>query len=154
LAEGKSKAQAEAYLKELLQHTVVQPASGSDALSTFTSGKGDVLLSYENDAIAAKKAGDAIDYLTPNDTILIQTPIAATEGAPKQAQDFVKWLYTPQAQQIWADEGYRPVVKSVFEKNKSKFTNPSNIFTIDSLGGWDKVAVDFFDPTNGIVTQD
>ena len=40
----------------------------------------------------------------------------------------------------------------MFAKNKSKFTNPSNIFTIDSLGGWDKVAVDFFDPTKGIVT--
>jgi sulfate/thiosulfate transport system substrate-binding protein len=152
LAEGKSKAQAQKFLQELLQHTVVQPASGSDALSTFTSGKGDVLLSYENDAIAAKKAGEDVDYVTPNDTILIQTPLAATKDAPTQAQDFVKWEYTPQAQQIWADQGYRPVVKSVFDKNKSKFTDPSNIFTIDSLGGWDKIAVDFFDPTNGIVT--
>ncbi len=152
LQEGKSPAQAQAFLKELLQHTVVQPASGADALSTFTSGKGDVLLSYENDAIAAKKAGDDIDYVTPNDTILIQTPLAATKDAPPQASDFVKWLYTPEAQQLWADEGYRPVVKSVFDKNKSKFTNPSDIFTIDSLGGWDKVAVKFFDPTNGVVT--
>jgi sulfate transport system substrate-binding protein len=154
LAEGKSKAQAEAFLKKLLEHTVVQPASGSDALSTFTSGKGDVLLSYENDAIAAKKAGEDVDYVTPNDTILIQTAIATTTDAPGQAKAFVNWLYTPQAQQIWADQGYRPVVKSVFEKNKSKFTDPSNIFTIDSLGGWDKITTEFFDPTNGIVTKD
>jgi sulfate/thiosulfate transport system substrate-binding protein len=152
LQEGKSPAQAQQFLKELLQHTVVQPASGSDALSTFTAGKGDVLLSYENDAIAAKKAGDDVDYLTPNDTILIQTPLAATKDAPAAAKDFVKWEYTPRAQQIWADEGYRPVNKSVFDKNKSNFTDPSNIFTIDSLGGWDKIAVQFFDPTKGIVT--
>jgi sulfate transport system substrate-binding protein len=151
LNEGKSPAQAQAFLKKLLEHTVVQPASASDALSTFTSGKGDVLLSYENDAIAAKKAGESIDYITPPDTILIQTPIATTVDAPKQAKDFVKWLYTPQAQQIWADQGYRPVVKSVFDKNRSKFTNPKDIFTIDSLGGWDKVAIQFFDPTKGIV---
>jgi sulfate/thiosulfate transport system substrate-binding protein len=152
LQEGKTPAQAEAFLKELLQHTVVQPASGSDALSTFTSGKGDVLLSYENDAIAAKKAGEEVDYVTPDDTILIQTPIAATKDAPAQASDFVNWLYSPEAQQLWADEGYRPVSKAVFDKNKSKFTDPSDIFTIDSLGGWDKVAAKFFDPTNGIVT--
>jgi sulfate transport system substrate-binding protein len=152
LQEGKTPAQAQQFLKELLQHTVVQPASGSDALSTFTAGKGDVLLTYESDAIAAKNAGEDIDYLTPSDTILIQTPLAATKDASTAAKDFVKWEYTPEAQQIWADEGYRPVVKSVFDKNKSKFTNPSNIFTIDSLGGWDKIAVQFFDPTKGIVT--
>jgi len=151
LKEGKSPAQAQAFLKKLLEHTVVQPPAASDALTTFTSGKGDVLLSYENDAIAAKKAGDDIDYVTPPDTILIQTPIATTEGAPSQAKAFVKWLYTPKAQQIWADQGYRPVVKSVFEKNKSKFTSPSDIFTIDSLGGWDKISVQFFDPTKGII---
>ena len=155
LAEGKSKAQAEAFLKQLLENTVVQPASGSDALSTFQAGKGDVLLSYENDAIAAKKdSPQDVDYVTPDDTILIQTPLAATKDAPKQAQDFVKWEYSPEAQQLWADNGYRPVVKSVFEKNKSKFTDPSNIFTIDSLGGWDKLDVEFFDPTNGIIAQD
>jgi sulfate/thiosulfate transport system substrate-binding protein len=155
IEEGKSPAQAQAFLKQLLEHTVVQPASGSDALSTFQAGKGDVLLSYENDAIAAKKDDPKnIDYVTPDDTILIQTPLAATKDAPQQAQDFVKWEYTPEAQQIWADNGYRPVVKSVFEKNKSKFTDPSNIFTIDKLGGWDKVDTQFFDPTNGIVTQD
>jgi sulfate/thiosulfate-binding protein len=154
LQEGKSPAQAQAFLKKLLEHTVVQPASGSDALSTFTAGKGDVLLTYESDAIAAKKSGEDVDYLTPDDTILIQTPLAATTDASAGAKDFVKWEYTPEAQQIWADEGYRPVVKSVFDKNASKFTDPSNIFTIDSLGGWDKIAVQFFDPTKGIVTQD
>src|SRR5262249_52418794 len=148
LAEGKTPAQAQAFLKELLQHTVVQPASGSDALSTFQAGKGDVLLSYESDAIAAKKdSPNDVDYLTPDDTILIQTPLAATKDAPPAAQDFVKWEYTPEAQQLWADAGYRPVNKAVFDKNRSKFTDPSNIFTIDSLGGWDKVSVDFFDPT-------
>ena len=155
IEEGKSPAQAQAFLQQLLKNTVVQPASGSDALSTFQAGKGDVLLSYENDAIAAKKDDPgAVDYVTPDDTILIQTPLAATKDAPTQAQDFVKWEYTPEAQQLWADNGYRPVVKSVFEKNKSKFTDPSNIFTIDKLGGWDKVDVQFFDPTNGIVTKD
>jgi sulfate/thiosulfate transport system substrate-binding protein len=151
LEEGDSPAQAQAFLKKLLEHTVVQPPAASDALTAFTSGKGDVLLSYENDAIAAKKAGESVDYVIPPDTILIQTPIATTTDAPSQAKAFVKWLYTPTAQQIWADQGYRPVVKSVLAKNKSKFPTPPGLFTINKVGGWDKVATKFFDPTKGIV---
>jgi sulfate transport system substrate-binding protein len=154
IQEGKSPAEAEAFLKTLLEHTVVQPASGGDALTTFTSGKGDVLLSYENEALAAQKAGENVDYVIPDDTILIQTPIATTKDASTEAQDFVKFLYTPQAQQLWADNGYRPVVKSVLDKNKSKFPTPPGLFTIDDVGGWDQVTTKFFDETNGIVTQD
>ena len=154
IQEGKSPAEAEAFLKTLLEHTVVQPASGGDALTTFTSGKGDVLLSYENEAIAAQKAGENVDYVIPDDTIQIQTPIATTKDASTQAQDFVKFLYTPKAQQLWADNGYRPVVKSVLDKNKSKFPTPPGLFTIDDVGGWDQVTTKFFDETNGIVTKD
>jgi sulfate/thiosulfate transport system substrate-binding protein len=153
LKEGKSPDQALAYLKQLLSNTSVQPASASDALATFTQGKGDVLLSYESAAITAQNAGEDIDYVIPKDTILIQTPIATTTDAPPQAQDFVKWLFTPEAQQIWADDGYRPVVKSVLDKNASKFPTPPGQFDIKYIdpGGWSKVAVDFFDPTNGSV---
>jgi sulfate transport system substrate-binding protein len=154
LQEGKSESEAQAYLKSLLENTVVQPASAGDALTTFTQGKGDVLLSYENDAIQAQKAGEKVDYVIPDDDILIQTPIATTTDASTSAQDFVKWLYTPDAQQLFADDGYRPVVKSVFDKNKSKFPTPPGLFTIDKVGGWDEVTTKFFDETNGIVTKD
>jgi sulfate transport system substrate-binding protein len=153
LQEGKSPAQALDYLKQLLGNTSVQPASASDALATFTQGKGDVLLSYESAAIAAQKAGEDVDYVVPKDTILIQTPIAVTKDAPPQASDFVKWLFTPQAQQIWAHDGYRPVVKSVLDKNQSRLPTPSDLFEITDIdpAGWDKIATEFFDPTNGSV---
>jgi sulfate/thiosulfate-binding protein len=149
--QGKSPAEAEDYLKQLLSQTPVQDASARDALNTFVNGKGDVLLSYENEAIAAQQAGEEVDYVIPDDTILIETPIAATKDAPAEARSFVDYLYTPEAQQLWADAGYRPVVKSVFAKNTDKFPVPSGLFTIDDVGGWDKVNADFFDPANGIV---
>ncbi len=151
LNEGKSPQEAQDYLQQLLSQTPVQDASARDALNTFVNGKGDVLLSYENEAIAAQQAGEDVDYVVPDDTILIETPIAATTDASTAAQDFVKYLYTPDAQQIWADAGYRPVVKSVFDQNKDKFPTPPGLFTIDDLGGWDKVNTDFFDPEKGIV---
>ena len=65
LKEGKTPDQALAYVKELLQHTVAQPDSGSLATAAFVGGTGDVLLSYENEAIEAQQAGDAVDYVTP-----------------------------------------------------------------------------------------
>jgi sulfate/thiosulfate-binding protein len=153
LNAGKSATEALAFLKTLLEHAVAQPGSASDALTTFTSGKGDVLLSYESDAIEAQKAGEKVDYVIPDDTILIQTPAATTTDASTQAQDFLKFLWTPQAQQLWADGGYRPVVQSVLDKNKSKFPTPPGLFTVDKLGGWTKVNSEFFDPTTGSVAK-
>jgi len=155
IEEGKSPDEALAFLKTLLEHAVVQPGSAGDALTAFTSGKGDVLLSYESDAIEAKSAGEDVDYVVPDDTILIETPAATTTDASTQAQHFLKFLWTPQAQQLWADGGYRPVDKSVLAKNKDKFPVPSGLFTVNdpSLGGWEKANSEFFDPENGSVAK-
>ena len=156
IEEGKSDAQAQEFLKQLLGN-VVAPAAGSAATSmtAFTQGKGDVALAYENEAIAAQKAGEDVDYVIPDDTILIQTPIATTTDASTTAQDFVKWLYTPEAQQIWADNGYRPVVKSVLDKNAKQFPTPPGLFTHRQarwLGRGRRPSSSIRD--NGIVTKD
>jgi sulfate transport system substrate-binding protein len=154
LKEGKSPAQALAYLTTLLSKNVsVQDSSASAALQTFTGGKGDVLLDYESDALAAQKAGDKIQLVYPKQTILIETPIAATSKANAAAQKFVDWQWTPAGQTIWAQQGYRPVLKSVAQKFSSTFPTPPQLFTIGFLGGWDKVSTEFFDSTNGSVTK-
>jgi sulfate/thiosulfate-binding protein len=156
LKEGKTPAQALAYVRTLLTKNVsVQDSSASAALQTFTSGKGDVLLDYESDAIAAEKAGDSIQYVIPKQTILIQTPIAVTSKSShaKQAQAFVNWQWTPAGQTIWAQQGYRPVLPSVAKQFAGKFPTPPELFTIDFLGGWKKVKSTFFDPSSGSITK-
>jgi sulfate transport system substrate-binding protein len=156
LKEGKSPAQALAYLRTLLTKNVsVQPSSASSALETFVGGKGDVLLDYESDAIAAQKAGDAIQYIVPKQTILIETPIAVTSNSShkSQAQAFVNWLWSPAAQTLWAKQGYRPVVKSVASQFSSQFPTPPDLFTIDTLGGWSSVKKKFFDSSDGLITK-
>jgi sulfate transport system substrate-binding protein len=156
LKEGKTPAEALDYIKTLLTKNVsVQDDSASAALSTFTSGKGDVLLDYESDAIAAQKAEDKIQYIIPKQTILIQTPIAITSKSShaKQAQAFVNYQWSSAGQKIWAQQGYRPVMPSVAKQFASKFPNPPELFTIDSLGGWSKVKDEFFDPDNGSITK-
>jgi sulfate/thiosulfate transport system substrate-binding protein len=142
--EGKSEAEAQDFVKQVIANTSVQDDSARDSLQTFSSGKGDVLVGYENEALQAKEEGIELEYVTPDSTILIENPIAVTEDAGDAAQPFVDFLYTDEGQQAFADAGYRPVVKSVFEKNADKFPIPSGLFTIADFGGWEKVADPFF----------
>ena len=155
LKEGKSPSQALAYLATLLEkNTVTQPDSGSDALQAFVSGQGDVLLDYESDAIAAKRAGDKIQIVYPKSSILIETPIAVIKMSSHlpQAQAYVKWLLSPTAQKLWGQQGYRPVLPSVAKQFSSTFPQ-LDLFTIDSLGGWTKVGNDFFTAPDGSVIK-
>ena len=151
IKQGKSKEEAVAYLNELFQHVAVQDASARDALQTFTGGKGDVLLSYENEAITAQQKGEDVDYVIPDQTILIENPVAVTTDAPQSATDFVKFLYSDEAQKIFGEKGYRPVVKSVADQFDYK--TPTTLFTIQDFGGWGTVKDEFFDPENGIVAK-
>src|SRR5271166_1429128 len=130
LAQGKTKAQAAAYLSALLKHTVAQPSSASSALQTFLSGQGDVLLDYEDDALYAKSKGEPVTVVTPPQTILIQNPIAVTTNAsnPSAARAFVAFLLQPAGQKIWGQLGYRPVLPSVAAQ--FNFPKPKVLFTI------------------------
>ena len=155
LKQGRSAKQARANLLQLFRNVDVQDKSARDALNTFLSGKGDVLLTYESEAIAAQLKGMNVQYLIPRSTILIENPIARLKASSnkQQANDFLRFLRTPGAQQTFADNGYRPVVKSVLRANAKRYPARPGIFTIDQLGlgGWGKVQPLFFDPDKGIV---
>jgi sulfate transport system substrate-binding protein len=151
LKQGRSPAQALGYIKQLLGHVVVQDKSGRDEMQTFTGGKGDVAISYENEAINAQQHGFKVDYVIPDQTILIQNPVAVTKTAKPQAKAFVHWLESPQAQKIYASKGYRPVDQSVLDSKK--FPTPKDLFKIDSVGGWSSVNTKFFDPNAGEITK-
>jgi sulfate transport system substrate-binding protein len=148
IAQGKSDAQAQDYLKRLFGNVAVQDKSAREALQTFTSGKGDVLISYENEAITAQQKGQAIDYVVPDQTILIQNPIAVTVDAKKGAKEFVDFARTDEAQKIFAAKGYRSINDALVDK--AKYPTPSALFKIDKFGGWSAVNKKFFDPA-GVV---
>ena len=151
--EGKTNKQAVAYLQQLFKHNVSQDTSGRNALNTFLAGKGDVLLTYESDAKNAQAQGKPVFYAIPKATLQIETPLAAVNtGNKPEATKFVNWLYTPAAQTIWADNGFRPVDVNVLRKYKKQFPPRPQLFKIGYVGGWNKVNTQFFDPTNGVVT--
>jgi sulfate transport system substrate-binding protein len=151
IAQGKSPEEATQFLHDVLANTAVQDKSAREALATFSGGKGDVLISYENEAITAQKAGVDLEYVIPDQTILIQNPAAVTTESknPDKAKAFLDWLVTPEAQKIYASKGYRSVLPDLVDK--STYPDPKELFKIDKFGGWSKVNDEFFDPEGGSV---
>ena len=153
LEQGKSPADALRYVTELFEHVSVLDKSARDSLNTFTSGKGDVLLGYENEAILAQQEGEDLDYVVPDETILIENPAAVVNESdnPDAAKAFVDFLYTPEAQKIFVSKGYRAVVKDT--PGADEFPTPAKLFEIDKLGGWGKVSDEFFDPEGSKIAE-
>jgi sulfate transport system substrate-binding protein len=142
------------YVRELItKHVKVQPKSGREALQTFTGGEGDVLISYENEAITAQQKGEQVDYVIPGQNILIQNPVAVTKSSkhPEQAKAFVAFLESAAGQRLFGKHGYRPVDPTVAKK--FHFPQPAQLKTIDDLGGWSKVNDALFDPDKGAVAK-
>jgi sulfate/thiosulfate transport system substrate-binding protein len=153
LKAGKTHEQAVAYLEQLFRNVPVQDKSAREALQTFIGGKGDVMLAYENEAITAQQKEQAVDYVVPDDTILIENPIAVVSksGNATKAAAFVDFLRSTEAQTIFAQKGYRPVNQQVAAT--AGFPRPPGLFTIAQLGGWTEVNKRFFDKETGIVAD-
>jgi sulfate/thiosulfate transport system substrate-binding protein len=151
--KGKDQAAGVAYLNALYKNVVVQDDSARKALQTFAGGKGDVLLSYENEAIFAKQQGEKLDYVVPDSTILIENPAAVTKEAknPAGAKALLAYVTSADGQKIFVENGYRPVTKGV--PGADKFPTPSGLFTIADFGGWDTVTKKFFDPKGSIMAD-
>lgn len=153
LTMGKTPEQAVSYLRQLFSHVSVQDKSARESMQTFLGGKGDAMLAYENEAIQAKHTGAPIVYIVPDDTLLIENPVATTTAASNNAsaRAFLSYLFSTRAQVVFGTYGYRPVVASAAAL--FKFPHVKHLTTIDQLGGWDTVTPKFFDPQTGIVAN-
>ena len=154
LSAGKTSAKAQDFLGKLINNITIQPTSGSLALASFIAGNGDVLLSYEDDALAAIGAGKAIQIVTPPTSFLIENPAALTKSGESNhaAKDFYSFIFSTAGQTIWAQQGYRPVLKSVATSSNSsfpKFKTAKSLYTINTLDkkGWTVIDPQFFSPT-------
>jgi sulfate/thiosulfate transport system substrate-binding protein len=150
---GKGKEEAVEYLRRLFRNVSVQDKSAREALQTFVGGKGDVLIAYENEAILARDKGEELDYVVPDETILIENPIAVVgEGnKAKSAQAFVDFARSPEAQRLFGEAGYRPILEDVLAE--FDYPVPPQLFTIADLGGWGPVREEFFDVEGGVMAE-
>jgi sulfate/thiosulfate transport system substrate-binding protein len=153
---GKDAAAGIDYINKLVtEHVKARPASGKDATTLFVGGTGDVLISYENEAINTERQGSAVEHVTPPQTFKIENPVAVTTTTshPDQANALKNYLYTPEAQKVWAQAGFRPVDPSVLVDFATDFPTPQKLWTIDDLGGWSTVDPALFDKDNGSITK-
>ena len=153
---GADKAAGLAYVSSLVKdHVKIQPKSGREATEAFLQGSGDVLLSYENEALFVEKNGDPVQHVTPPTTFKIENPAAVLKGSKNlaTATAFNDYLYTPEAQKLLAEAGFRPVDASVAKEFASKFPTPAKLWTIADLGGWKKVDSTLFKKDVGDIAK-
>ncbi len=153
--KGMSDAKATKFVESVFKNVVSQPTSASAAMSAFVGGQGDVLLTYESEAYAAQLAGKSLDIVVPKPDILIQLPMVPIIGAPAQASQFIAYDHTKDAQKLFVQGGYRPVVASVLNDPslaswKHKFaTGPTFTVADKVIGGWTKAYNTWFSNPNG-----
>ncbi len=157
--QGGTPAEAAVYLTAFFKNVISRAASGSDAAQQFLNGTGDVLLSYESEAITARASGEDVDYVVPDQSMLIETAAAVTKNASQAAKDFLTYAESAAGQQVIASKGWRPALSGVSSGSVQGATDPSNPFpqpkdltTIADLGGWTVVNDKFFGD-EGIVTK-
>ena len=135
-------------------HVKTRPGSGREATDVFLQGTGDVLLSYENEAIHIERQGKEVEHVNPPQTFKIENPVAvvATSTHPDKAVALKNFLFTPEGQKIWAQAGFRPVDPAVAAEFVTDFPVPQKLWTIADLGGWSTVDPALFDKENGSIT--
>ena len=145
------------FVQQLVsQHVKLRPGSGREATDVFLQGSGDVLISYENEAINVERQGKPVQHLIPPQTFKIENPLAVVNTSThlQEATDFKNFQYTEEAQRLWAQAGFRPVNPGVAQQFANDFPAPAQkLWTIAELGGWSSVDSALFDKDNGSITK-
>jgi sulfate/thiosulfate transport system substrate-binding protein len=145
------------YVQQLVsQHIKLRPGSGREATDVFLQGSGDVLISYENEAINVERQGKPVTHVIPPQTFKIENPLAVVNSSThlKEVTDFKNFQYTQDAQRLWAQAGFRPVDPGVAQEFAKDFPAPAQkLWTIADLGGWSTVDPSLFDKDNGTITK-
>jgi sulfate transport system substrate-binding protein len=152
------KAAAQEFLKNVFRNVSIMDKGARESITTFEKGIGDAAITYENEVLVGRQAGRTYDYVTPHSTILIENPVALIDkyvdkhGTREVAQAFVDFLWTAEAQQVYAKYGLRPVDKTVAAQVQQQFPKVEDLWTMDYLGGWKKVTEELYG-ANGIYTR-
>lgn len=155
-AHGGNAAKAKAFVAELYKHVPVLDTGARGATITFVKrGLGDVQLTWENEAhLALKEYGaDQFEIVYPKSSILAEPSVALVDknadrhGTRKTAEAYLRFLYSPEAQEIEAHNFYRPRDPKILAKHAADFPKISKLYTVNgAFGGWQKAhAVHFAD---------
>jgi len=156
-SDGGKDAQAglDFVTKLVTEHVKTRPGSGREATDVFLQGTGDVLISYENEAINVERQGKPVEHVNPPQTFKIENPVAVVTSSSHQDKAIAlkNFLYTVEGQKLWAEAGFRPVDPAVAADFAKDFPAPAKLWTITDLGGWGEVDPALFDKENGSITK-
>src|SRR5262245_16881754 len=151
-------AAAAGFLASVFKNVSIMDKGARESITTFEKGVGDAAITYENEVLTAQAAGEQIEYVVPKSTILIQNPAALVDsyvdkhGTREAASAFLDFLVTPVAQRSFAKFGFRPVNSDVAKESEAKFPPVEDLWTVEDLGGWDKVLEEIYGP-QGVWTK-
>lgn len=151
-SQGMSEKQADDYLLKVFGNVTTWAASGREATEAFKKGVGNVLITYENEAILARQNGEELDYIVPDQSFRIDNPGAVLKDADPIASDWLDFVISDAGQTEFVKKGFRPVTEldvtdiDVEGANdpSNPFPVPSDLFTTEDLGGWDKITAEWF----------
>lgn len=151
-------AAAQAFLLAVLDNVTVMDKGARESITNYEQGIGDVAITYENEVLVGQQNGLNYELVIPRSSILIQNPVAIVDasvdkhGTREVAEAFVEFLFTPEAQEIFARHGLRSVDPGVAEATTDQYPPLEDVFTIDYFGGWGEATPTFFGDT-GIYYQ-
>jgi sulfate transport system substrate-binding protein len=149
-APADDDAAAQDFLLKVLKNVTVMDKGARESITNFEKGIGDVAITYENEVLVGQQSGQNYELVIPRSTILIENPVAVVDtyvdqhGTREAAEAFVAFLFTPQAQEIFARHGLRAVDPEVAKATASQYPTVEDLFTIDYFGGWDQATPEFF----------
>lgn len=152
------EAAAQELLLKVLGNVTVMDKGARESITNFEKGVGDVAITYENEVLVGQQSGQAYQLVIPRSTILIENPVAVIDayvdehGTRQAAEAFVAFLFTREAQEVFAKYGLRSVDPRVAEAATGQYPAVEDLFTIQYFGGWEQATPEFFGE-NGIYIQ-
>ncbi len=137
------EAAATGFLKAVFKNVIVMDKGARESITNYEQGVGDVAITYENEVLVGQKGGQDYEMVIPRSTILIENPVAVVDayvdkhGTREAAEGFVNFLFTQEAQQLFAEHGLRSVDSEVAKATASQYPPVADLFTIDQqFNGW------------------
>jgi len=141
---------AQDFLLAVLQNVSVMDKGARESITNFEKGVGDVAITYENEVLVGQQSGLNYQLVLPSSTIRIDNPVAIVDtyvdkhGIREVAEAFVDFLFTKEAQEIFAKHGLRSPDPEVAEATSTAYPPIRDLFTIDEFGGWKDATPTFF----------
>ena len=151
-AEPASRDYADDLITRIQRHVKVMDKSGRESVTTFERGVGDVIVTYENELLQRIAQGRPYELVYPDETVVVENPIALVDRHADRhqvrdiAEAFIAFLHGAEAQQAFAEFGFRPTNTATATSTAATFAHPPHTFTIASLGGWDHIFATLFSP--------